>query len=208
MERSGLFELIQKKYNPQLVLYPGCSVHITPAFFFPHLVFVDQDPNAAAFFSHQEMLLEFVSRHRRYRRTPFIQFIAQDFLQPLPVAVNEFNLLLALFAGGITHGCKSYLKTDGLLITNNHQNDAIDAFHDTDFTPLAMVEYRQGSYQLSPFQQIDIASLKSQGSRSKRYLRSTSRGIKYVETECYYVFKKTRGVSKAHRPTRRAPDGG
>jgi hypothetical protein len=37
-ERGGLFELVQKEYHPREVLYLGCSIHITPAFSFPHTI--------------------------------------------------------------------------------------------------------------------------------------------------------------------------
>lgn len=63
-ERDGLFKFIQEKYHPKEVLYPGCSVHITPAFYFPFVIFVDQDPAALAFFSDRDSILELVKRRR------------------------------------------------------------------------------------------------------------------------------------------------
>jgi hypothetical protein len=97
-ERSGLFELIQERFHPREFLYPGCSVHITPAFYFPHVVFVDQDPVAAAFFSDCESLVALVTRQRHYPRSPYIRFIAQDYTAPLPIRRGQFDLLLAPFS--------------------------------------------------------------------------------------------------------------
>lgn len=192
MERRGLFALIREKYQPKEVLYPGCSIHITPAFYFPHMVFVDHSPTAKTFFANLDTLHEFVSRHRNYRRTPFLQFIAQDFTQPLPVRKNQFDLLLALFAGGITQACKAYLRVGGLLLTNNHQNDAADAIRDQELAPVAIIEHQQDRYRLTYPRPGQTLELKGQASRPKRYLRPRSTGVEYIENERYYLFERTR----------------
>ena len=191
-ERSGLFELILEKYHPTEVLYPGCSSHITPAFFFPHVVFVDQNPEAMAFFSDHENILDLVMRQRRYRRKPYIQFIFQDFCKPLAVRKDQFDLVLALFTGGVARACKAYLKPGGLLLTNNHHDDAVEAAQDDELALTGMVEMRNGKYRLMNREAGEELTVMSQASRSKRYLRQTSRGAEYIENECYYIFKKSR----------------
>jgi hypothetical protein len=70
--RGELFEFIQEKYHPTEVLYPGCSIHITPAFYFPHVVFVDQAPQAVAFFSDRAPILDLVNRRRKYQRKSWL----------------------------------------------------------------------------------------------------------------------------------------
>lgn len=192
MERTGLFELLQNSYQPKEVLYPGCSIHITPAFFFPHMVFVDQDPSAIAFFADQAQLLEFVHHRRSYRRNPYIQFIAQDYTQPLPVSENQFDLLLALFAGGISKACKSYLKVGGLLLTNDHQGDAAEAANDEELTLTASIENHQGKYRFVEPLPVKFQDFKSPKRHSTQYLRQTSRGFEYIENERYYLFKRIR----------------
>ena len=196
-ERGELFELIQEKYHPMEVLYPGCSVHITPAFFFPHVVFVDQDPAARAFFSNHESVLELVEQQRRYQRTPFIQFIFQDFNKPLPALMNQFDLVLALYTGGVAKACSAYLKTGGLLLTNNHQNDALEAAQEDELDLTAMVEMRQGKYRLVNQEAGKPLTIRNQASQSKRYLRQTNSGVEYIENERYYIFRKTRQHQKA-----------
>lgn len=190
-ERQGLFELLKRRYEPREVLYPGCSVHITPAFFFPHLVFVDQDPQAAAFFADREAVLQRIYRQRRYPRSPFVQFLAQDFTQPLPIPENQFDLLLALYTGGVSKACTRYLKTGGLLLTNNHQNDALDAMRDEKLTWIGAIHKRKGKYHF-----LDAAETRPPGSRSpsrksKSDLRQTSRGLAYVDREYYDLFRRT-----------------
>jgi hypothetical protein len=78
-ERGGLFECIRDNFHPREVLYPGCSVYITPAFYFPSVVFVDNDPAVQAFFADPRPLLDLIKRNRRYRPTPRIQFLGRDF---------------------------------------------------------------------------------------------------------------------------------
>ena len=50
-ERAGLFKLIKDEYGCNTVLYPGCSIHITPSFYFQHVVYVDISEAAKDFFS-------------------------------------------------------------------------------------------------------------------------------------------------------------
>jgi hypothetical protein len=191
-ERSGLFELIREKYNPQEVLYPGCSVHITPSLFFPHVVYIDQDPAAKAFFSNRESLLDLINRKRRYHRTPHIQFIFQDFTQPLPILENQFDLILALYTGGVSKACKSYLKVGGLILTNNHHSDAIEAAQDSELTLIANGQKRKDKYRLIDTEPGENIKIDKRMGQSKRYLRQTSTGVEYIENERYYIFKRSR----------------
>lgn len=191
-ERKGLFELLWESYHPKEVLYPGCANHITPAFFFPHVVFVDQDPATMAYFSNHESILDLVRRNRKYRRSPYIQFIFQDFIKPLPVYKNQFDLILALYTGGVSKACKSYLKIGGLLVTNNHQNDAVYANQDDEFTLIATVQKHQGKYRLKDNELSGPNKIRNQESQPKRYLRQTNSGFEYIENESYYIFKRTR----------------
>jgi len=189
-ERVGLFELIREEYHPQQVLYPGCATHITPACFFPHIVFVDQDPTVSEFFSNQDAILDWIKRHKKYRRSPYIQFIYQDFTEPLPVQQEQFDLLLALYTGGVSRACKMYLKRGGFLITNNHQNDAVEAARDKQLSLEAVARMRGGKYRLVDTEPGGFLRSRNQTVQSKRYLRRVSGGFEYVEEESYYIFKK------------------
>jgi hypothetical protein len=189
-ERGGLFGFIQERFHPVEVLYPGCSIHITPAFFFPHVVFVDHDPVASAFFSDHEAVLDLVKQRRNYKRNPHIQFIPQDFTKPLPVRKSQFDLILALYAVGVSKACKSYLRMGGFLLTNNHQNDAVEAIRDRELALVAIVQKRQGKYRFVEREPDELLKIRSQDSRAKRYLRQTSSGVEYIENESYYIFKR------------------
>jgi hypothetical protein len=192
-ERNGLFELIRVEFRPVEVLYPGCSIHITPAMFFPYVVFVDRNPATIEFFSEFESVLDFVRQHSRYSRTPFIQFIPQDFTEPLPLRIGQFDLLLALFTEGVSRACKCYLKTGGILITNNYRNDAMEAVQDEELELIGVIEKNQRGYRLRDAQLGESLSQDKLQRRSKRYLKpSPNGGLEYMDSESYYVFKKTR----------------
>ncbi len=188
-ERAGLFKLIQEHFSCVEVLYPGCSYHITPSFYFPHLVYVDQSHAAATFFADHAAVLEVINRHKTYKRSPFIQFIGQNYGEPLPLKQESFDLLLALYAGAIVQPCTPYLKRGGLLLTNNHQADAQHAAAHPDLTFVAAIEYRAGAYILNTTPQASFNT--GRGRKSKpRAMEQTSRGLLYRESATYYLFQR------------------
>jgi len=189
-ERSGLFELLREKYKPTEVLYPGCSVHITPAFYFPHVVFVDRDPDTARFFADREAVIEMVTWRRIYRQAPFIQFVDRDFTKPLPIRNGQFDLILALFTPGVSKACRSYLRPGGLLLSNNHRGDALDAVRDDELVLLGVIEMRRGMYRLVKASPGALPERERRASRPKRYLRQASGRVEYVEGEKYYLFER------------------
>lgn len=180
-ERLGLFRLFAKMYHCWEVLYPGSSIHVTPSFVFPHVVYVDKSAQAKKFFSAHEEVRDFVTRNKEYKRKPFIQFLHQDYTEALPLQTESFDLLLSLFAGNITPVCTPYLRTGGLLLTN--QRDRIEA----DFKLTAAIRFQAGKYQFTETGDIPPAN------PDRKYLRRSARGMEYVETETYFVFQKCRG---------------
>jgi len=187
-ERTELFQFIRETYACREVLYPGCSIHITPSLYFPHVVYVDQSQAAAQFFAEEKAVHEFVNRNKSYKQSAYIRFIHQDYSTPLPLMDGSFDLLLALFAGGVSTSCVRYLKTGGILITNNHQGDAVDATRDDRLERKATIRFNKGSYQLEE----ETLDEKKYTNRklSSRYLKQTSHGMVYVENEIYHVFRR------------------
>lgn len=186
-ERAGLFKIIQEAFACRDVLYPGCSVHVTPSLYFPHVVYVDQSEAAEKFFSDETSILEFVNRHKQYQQSAYIRFIRQDYFQPLPLREAGFDLLLALFAGGIARSCARYLKPGGLLLTNNHQGDAVDAAQPGSLELSAVIQFKKGDYKIN--NKLPPGEIPVQKSNA-RYLKQGSRGTAYVENETYYLFKR------------------
>jgi hypothetical protein len=61
---------------------------------------------------------------------------------------SSFDLLLALFAGGISKAYVRYLKVGGRLLINNHQGGAIIASRDDRLELSAIIRFNKGKYQL------------------------------------------------------------
>ncbi|HEX2998135.1 MAG TPA: hypothetical protein VHP14_25145 [Anaerolineales bacterium] len=187
-ERAGLFKVLHEKYHSRNVLYPGCSVHITPSLYFPHVVYVDQSEAARQFFADEKLLLEFVNRHKQYKPSAHIRFILGDYSESLPLMEGKFDLLLSLFAGGIAKACAKYLRPGGLLLTNNHQGDARQAASDPGLRLRAVIQFQKGSYSV---QEDDLGKVKIPAQKpDNRYLRRVSQGAEYIESEIYYVFER------------------
>ena len=188
-ERGGLFRLLREEFRPDEVLYPGCSIHITPACWFPRVVFVDKDPAAAEFFSRRAEILEFLRRNRIYRRIPDIRFIHQSFTDPIPVRRSEFDLLLSLFTGGVAKSCHPYLKSGGLLLTDGFHGDAADAVRTGVFEPAAAIAFRKGKYAWTDWPEGRTQNPPGAG-RTKRYLVRSADGLTFRDEETYLLFRK------------------
>lgn len=189
-ERKGLFRLLDSTYHCREVLYPGCSVHITPSLCFSHVVYVDQSEAAAKFFADEKSVLSFVTHNKQYKQSAYIRFIHQDYSQPLPLREKSYDLLLALFASGIARSCTTYLKLGGLLLRNNHQGDAVDAAQHEELKLAAVIRFQKQSYVISEEIRNDY-KIAVQKPNSK-YLKQDSMGAVYMENEIYYLFRRIR----------------
>lgn len=188
-ERAGLFKILQENFHCRNILYPGCSVHITPSFFFPHVVYIDQNPDAAAFFLNTSLILEFINRNKKYKQTPYIRFLEQDYSISIPLMEEEYDLLISLFAGNVFRSCKQFLKKGGIFVTHHFQNEVREAATDPDYSLIFVVQYRKRKYILVDNHLEDF--LKPEiNVPDKRYIRQTSSGYEYQESEDYFIFKK------------------
>jgi hypothetical protein len=193
-ERAGLFEAIRRIYGCDEVLYPGSNIHVTPSLFFPHVVYVDQHPTAKEFFADMQSVLAYVGRNKNYDRSPYLLFLPLDYTGALPLREETFDLLISLFAGNIARTCGKYLRSGGILITNNHHGDASAASLDDELALIAVVHYHGGDYSIAYSIAEEKASLelpaKTRQVKNRDYLRRTSDGIEYRENELYFVFRK------------------
>jgi len=145
LERTALLEALRARCPREAtVLYPGSSVHVTPSFFFQHVVYVDRSEMSRDFFARAQAVIELVNARKRYRQQPFIHFVEQDFTAELPVPESSFDVLLALYAGGISRACARYVKPGGCVLTNDHHGDARDAAELSGFELQAVVQERRG----------------------------------------------------------------
>lgn len=189
-ERSGLFEAIKDKYGCSSVLYPGCSIHITPSFYFQHVVYVDVSEAAREYFRDLDNIQNIVKGSKKYKQPAFIQFLNQDYTQPLPIRENNYDLLLAIYAPGITKACKKYVKPGGIIVTNNHLGDALDAIEDSSLVPEALIRKKGKKYMIEEAARDKFMEALKRSTASTKGMRSTNTGMEYVDSESYYVFRK------------------
>jgi hypothetical protein len=189
-ERSGLFEAIKDKYGCSNVLYPGCSIHITPSFYFQHVVYVDVSQAAREYFSDSESIMSIVNGSRKYKQPAYIQFLNQDYTLPLPIRENNYDLLLAIYAPGITKACKRYVKPGGIIVSNNHLGDALDAMEDSSVIPEALIRKKGKKYVIEESSRDKFPEALRRSSASAKGMRITGTGMEYVDSESYFVFRK------------------
>ena len=188
-ERAGLFRLLQRHYRCIEVLYPGSFIHITPSFFFPHVVYIDKNSVAAEFFQDTGSVLRLVNRNKEYKRSAYIRFLREDYSKITRLEDARFDLLISLYAGNIPRVCKRYLKPGGLLLINYFQDDLVEAGHDPEYNLVGAVRYRRQKYELeqeSPGTFLRDVKKADNGP----HLKQTSLGMVFVERGIYFLFKK------------------
>ena len=196
-ERISLFKSLRKQYGCTEVLYPGSSVHITPSLIFPHVVYVDQSPIVEEFFVDLDRIREYVDRNKHYKRRAYIRFIPQDFTLPLKLPSTNFDLLISLYAGGVSRACRQYLKRGGILLTNNHQDDITDVLKDEQFRLISVIKIRGGKpryYDDNPAE--FITSARKEGMYTD-YLRPTNGKMSYrLDVDNYFIFERCKRGGK------------
>ncbi|MCC7452199.1 MAG: class I SAM-dependent methyltransferase [Anaerolineae bacterium] len=186
MERAGVFAVMRDSFGCETVLYPGCFIHVTPSFFFSHVVYVDLNEKAQELLADTAAVLDVVNSHKRYKRSAYVRFIAQDYTTPLPIVDNSFDLLIALYAGGIARACKRYLKIGGLLLTNDHHDDAGAALRDGELALTAVLLPQEDRYQVVD-RDLHQYFVPKKPSPVKSHLSPVARYTRRAE---YYVFQR------------------
>jgi hypothetical protein len=77
-------------------------------------------------------------------------------------------------------------------VTNNHQDDALEAFQDRDLRLIGVAERHQGAYRFREAGPGEHRKREQANRRSRRYLRRSHQGLEYVDKERYYVFRRAR----------------
>lgn len=190
-DRAGLFELIKDEYGCSTVLYPGCSIHITPSFYFQHVVYVDISETAKEFFQDNQNILSIVDSNKKYKQSAYIQFIHNDYTKELPVRENNYDLLLSIYAGGITKSCKKYIKPGGIIVSNNHHKDAQQALGDSSVRLEALIRRKGNKYRIENGIGEKMLKALQEHSMPLKNMKNSSSGMEYVDNEYYFVFRKT-----------------
>lgn len=126
------FRLINNKFSPKHVLYPGCWIHLTPSLVFSQVVYVDLFSKMEKAFNDSD-LLKYIEKHSEYQGKPKIKFHQSDYRGKFDEDEASFDLLISLSSGFISQACDSYLKKNGLFFVDNEHYDASMAYVDPKF---------------------------------------------------------------------------
>lgn len=179
-ERAEVFAYLKEHFTCKAVLYPGCSIHITPSFYFEHVVYIDISPLSARFFSENALLAEFIGGNRKYKGRAHYQYLEKDFTKELALREDSFDLLISLFSGRQIEYCTKYLKGGGLILTNSLFSDRESLEADSQFTLISSFRVRKGGV-------VPVDDRMAKGGHST--LKKESRGFRYRDEEIYYIYK-------------------
>jgi len=191
-DRAGLFETIKKEYGCNTVLYPGSSIHITPSFYFQHVVYVDISKTAKEFFDDIHNILDYINGNKKYKQSAYIQFIQGDYTKPLPLREESYDLLIALYAGEITKSCKKYVKPGGIILTNNHQGDAEELLKDSSISLDSLIYMKGKKYVIEKNINSDFKDIIKRYGNTKKDMKNTTKGLEYVDNQCYFILRKNK----------------
>jgi len=181
-ERSELFELIKKTFNPKTVIYPGCSIHITPSFYFNHIIYIDKSQPSLNFFSDDHTVKDLINKNKTYKEAAYWKFIPSDVKNNLGLKLASYDLLLSLFAGKMIEYCEQYIKPGGIILTGSFFSDNESIKEKETFKLIGLIKRKNKKYILSH----NFA--KPQQSKSR--LKQKNNTLEYIDNECYYLYQK------------------
>lgn len=193
-DRKDLFALIREKFLCSNVLYPGCSVHITPSFVFQHVVFVDKSRYAMDFFADKQAVLELIEMNRIYKTSPYCRFLSCDYkAERLPLEDMNFDLAISLYADNVINFCKRYVREKGIILSNNFHDEVLEAMQKhKDLILIGYVRKNKNKYIL--YDDNPAAALKHRDEEKiqKLCMKNRNGSMRYEDHETYYVLQVTK----------------
>ncbi|WP_163832781.1 hypothetical protein [Spartinivicinus ruber] len=189
-EQINLFKLLKQELSILNAIYPGSYVHISPAFIYPQVVFIDSDKNAIKFFKEEDRVIDIISSRKEYDATPSISFYGRDYNNPIEELLGGFDLLISQYAGFISSPCKQYLKVGGYLLANDSHGDAGLASIDNDYKLVAAINESNEEYKLSFKDLAKYFIPKKDITVTNEHLYKTGKGISYTNTAPLYIFQR------------------
>lgn len=193
-ERSVLFEVISKIYKCTYVLYPGSSVHITPSFYFRHVAYIDKSEISNLFFEDIDEVIKYVNENKKYRQSPYIQFLNEDFTKELSIKTDNYDLLIAIYADNVIDSCKRYVRTGGLILTNDYHGEGQKTLLDPTIALEAIIKRKGKSYEIVECHSdmLDSIREKNKKAEKKKSIVRTNGGFEYRDNEYYLLLRKHR----------------
>lgn len=147
-------------------MYPGSAIHVTPSFYFSHVVYVDISRAAIEFFSHKEDVAALIEANKTYSRSSYFDFLAKDFHRDLGLRKDSFDLLISIFSGKQIEYCEPYVKEGGLVLTSSFFSDNESMERHSRFEAVCVIRWGGGRYHIEkeivPKRRVGRSGLKNQ----------------------------------------------
>lgn len=190
-DRLRLFTAVADAIDVGSVLYPGSYVDIAPSFVFDTVTYVDVDGRAARFFDDRRGVDAIVDRHRESTDLSTWQFVHADYTDRLDaVPMDEFDLLISLYAGFVSEHCTEHLRVGGHLLVNPSHGDAAMASIDDRYELAGVVQSRNGDYRVTDRALRSYLHPKASVEVSRDLLHDLGRGIGYTKSPFAYLFRR------------------
>lgn len=151
---------------------------------------MDISEAARKFFAENQDILKLVNSNKKYKQPAYIQFINSDYTKELPLRENNYDLLLSIYGGGISEFCIKYIKPGGIMVSNNHRNDALQALGDSSVKLEAIIRRRGKKYYIESDTGEKLVKVLQDYSMPQKSMKNSCRGMVYVDNEYYFVFRR------------------
>jgi len=188
-DQNDLFRTLSINFPIKRVLYPGSYVDITPSFYFPYTVYVDNDKKVKKFFKKGDLIKEYIDENKQYNESSFFRYFPNDYTERIDEYENSFDLLISLYAGFVSKYFKKYIKNGGLLLANDSHGDASMAQLDSRFRLVAVINLSGSKHIISQKDLDQYFILKKHYVVTVKHLEEYQKGIDFTKKADFYLFK-------------------
>lgn len=184
--RLALYREVRDCYNIKSAIYPGSFIDIDPSLVIENVTYIDNFKGAVNFFKKNTLAIyEYLEKHKEYDSPCKFNFIGEDYTNNL--IVDKVDLIISQYAGFVTQYTKKYLKSGGIVLSNDSHGDATLANFDKDFILIAVINSDN---------KIDVTNLDSYFKLPKGKIinldivKKKMKGLKYTKNPNNYIFRK------------------
>lgn len=192
-ERTDLFEFIKEVFHSEKVLYPGCSMHISPSFIFQHVIYVDKSMDVADFFADNQAVMKIIENNKRGKGSRYYEFLSFDYTSEyLPLKDSSFDLLISLYADNIIKYCSRFVRAEGIIVSNNFHDEALEAIKNDELSLIGYIRKTKNRYNFYSDSLIRELKHRDEEKIQKLCMKNKNGSMWYEDNETYYVFQLTR----------------
>lgn len=183
--RKVLYKVVAKEYDIHTAIYPGSHIDIAPSMVIPKVTYIDNFKGAISFFKHMDIIKEYIDQNKEYEEICEIDFIGQDYTQPLKI--EKVDLIISQYAGFVGQATKQVLKKGGILLCKDSHGDATLARFDEDFELVGIVDNKK---KIQSNNLEDYFILPKGKTIDLEIVKKKMKGLKYKLVAENYLFRK------------------